>query len=660
MAHPNERLAAVQDVMAAEVLAAAAKSDAGARDLVDAVNDALTTSYIHRMRVDRLNGAAVRATMAGSHNVAQLLGRFAGQEAEAADEFEAVGVATIRGTHSFGYLSEAERRFLSRKKFEEGLSTAQAEDVFSKLLDGMMTSASNYGRDEAFGAGDAEPEEVDNGAIESMGLVAEVLGGDLPIVFGANAYSAFYDAFGASVETLKKRRSRVKARLEKNKEKLEEIESSGKGGARAKWFRMRVKQLTKRLKAIEAKLAKLSDTKDKVDESSEEAAVVDAAETSAVQAAAKAGEADSELDELENDLSALDGEDPEEEEEEDEEAEEYGMVAEMGVFGISERRMDRMRERLDRLKERLEKLQARHRGLLKAVRVRRLQKRIARLESKLQAADAPEAIAPSTVPYVSSFVTPTMKAFSQDEYLASYKGSLNETPEIADRQPFVQFFRRKVDALGSLAVDPEYAQAENAGFFSRLGGWLREHVVEPVEGLFTPDKVARRQARRSERRQKIRSYMKEQSERLRAGRAAARQARLEAKKELDVAGKRRQAREEAKEARQSGRELRRSQLQVAARGLKAKRAGRKAAGGGGGEGGGEAASPMVPDGVYEDGQYIYRVAGGLPYIVKNKAERRDYASNPDLKKGDIQGVGRPIPRVAEALEAIASRSSRVG
>lgn len=658
MAHPNERLAAVQDVMAAEVLAAAAKSDAGARDLVDAVNDALTTSYIHRMRVDRLSGAAVRATMAGSHNVAQLLGRFAGQEAEAADEFEAVGVATIRGTHSFGYLSEAERRFLSRKKFEEGLSTAQAEDVFSKLLDGMMTSASNYGRDEAFGAGDAEPEEIDNGAVESMGLVAEVLGGDLPIVFGANAYSAFYDAFGASVETLKRRRSRVKARLEKNKEKLEEIESSGKGGARAKWFRVRVKQLTRRLKAIEAKLAKLSDTKDKVDESSEEAAVVDAAETSAVQAAAKAGEADSELDELENDLSALDGEDPEEEEE-DEEAEEYGMVAEMGVFGISERRTDRMRERLDRLKERLEKLQARHRGLLKAVRVRRLQKRIARLESKLQAADAPEASAPGTAPYVSSLVTPTMRAFSQDEYLASYRGSLNEAPEIADRQPFVQFFRRKVDALGSLAVDPEYAQAENAGFFSRLGGWLREHVVEPVEGLFTPEKVARRQSRRGERRQKIRTYLKEQSERLRAGRAAARQARLEAKKELDVAGKRRQAREEAKEARKSGRELRHSQLQVAARGWKAKRAGRKAAGGGDDEGGGEVASPMVPDGVYEDAQYIYRVAGGLPYIIKNKDEQRDYASNPDLKKGDIQGVGRPIPRVAEALKAIASRSRRV-
>ena len=122
-AHPTAVLSGVHDVMAAELLAAAAETNAGAREMTRELNDLLTTAYIHNRRAERLNDAAIQVTMFGAHDVAALIGRFAAEEMEAAEEFEAVGASCIRGMHSFGYMSEAEQRFIRRKKFEEAIST---------------------------------------------------------------------------------------------------------------------------------------------------------------------------------------------------------------------------------------------------------------------------------------------------------------------------------------------------------------------------------------------------------------------------------------------------------------------------------------------------------------------------------------------------------
>ena len=528
-AHPTSVLSGVHDVMAAELLAAAAETNEGARELVGGLNDMLVTAYIHDRRAERLNDAAIRATMFGAHDVAALVGRFAAEEMEAADEFRAVGASCVRGMHSFGYMSEAEQRFLQRKKFEEGMSTGQAEQVFTQLLDNLYSSAANFGLDEdGFGAegaeGAEEADELDNGAIETFGAVAQILGGDMPLVFGRDCYAAFHGVYGASLERLVKRRSRLKSRLKKNEQKLETLEESGKEGLRVKRLRRRVEKIEARIEKLNQKIKSLKATKEKVDDSEEDADDIDAAETSAVKAATKAGEEDSELDDLESELSEMDGE--EDDDEDEEEDDEYGMMAEVEVFGASERREERMERRLERLKARLKKLTAKNRGLLKRARIRRLVKRIAKLEAKLGEPSsggrgaAPGA--PSGGTYTSSLTSPILRSYTADEYLKSYMGSLNVNPAVAGRQPFVQFFRRQAESQGSLNIHPDVMGAEQQGFFRRIGSWFMENLIEPVEGLFARERVQKRREARQARRLKAKSFIQARAVGLRANRALAR------------------------------------------------------------------------------------------------------------------------------------------
>jgi len=669
--HPVEVLAGVHDVMAAELLAAAAETNAGAQQLVNDLNDTLTTAYVHRMRSGRLNDAAVQATMSGAHDVAALIGRFAAEEMEAADEFEAVGAGTIRSMHSFGYMSPAEIRFMRRKKFEEGMSAGQAEQVFSKLLDNLYQSAVNFGSDEEGFGGEghpeaSEPEELDDGTIELLGAVAEALGGDMPLVFGANCYEAFHGVYGASLERLLKRRARTKTRLDRNMEKLESLEDAGKSGIRVRWLRMRVGQIERRLEKLNSKIRALKGTSDKMEESEGAAEQIEAAETSAIKAASEEGLAESDMDSLEAELAELDESELSEADLLEEEQEEYGMLSELEVFGASERRINRVKRRLIKLKARLDKLESKHRGLFRKARFRRLRKRIARIEAKLDkwGEDAPS-MGPSAYKaksYTSSLTSPILSAYSAKEYLDTYKGALNVMPEVAGRQPFVQFFRRQAENKGSMNLSPEVFGAEGEGFFQRVGGWFMENIVDPIQGLFTPELVQKRQDRRRARREKARAYIQRKTQQLQARRAARRQAT----QDLGIRSKREAVLSEAKALRKLKRDQRkatRPQRQAMLSEAKALRRLKQQRRQTTREAGSEfrrrpsrsKRSPRslpaavveagelqigVPDGRYEDAQYVYEVRGGQPFLLANKETGARYAPGSRLIKAAQLALSR--------------------
>lgn len=543
MTHPAQHTAAIHDVMAAELLASAARVDPEAKELKDGINTLLGTAYIHRKRGERLSDAAVQATLGGAHDAAAVIGRAAAEELEAAAEHEAVAMGAVRGMHSFGYMTADEQKFIQRKKFEEGMTSGQAEDVFSKMLDNMFQSAVNYGvDDEGFGAeGDVdEPDELDeqDSPMAQMGVVFSALGGDFPLVFGEEAYARFGVVFGASVERLVKRRKRLRARLKKLQEKLKALEGAGKSGLRVRFLQRRVDKLESRIEKISGKIKAAGGTKAAADGSEEESDEVKTAEASAAKSASRGADDDAELDSIESIATELDGDesetdegdDDESDEEEDDDEEISGLVAEVNLFGASERRSDRLKRRLIRLEARFNKLLKRRRGLLKNVRVRRLKKRIKALKAKLieMNEDLPPSptVSPSGGSYVSALTSPLLKAYPPDQFIKSYNGSLNVLPEIAEREPYVQFFRRKAESMGSLNIDMESFGAGNDGFFSKIADFFKK--------TFT----AKGRRKEAERKRTVREYLRTRAESIRAGRAAASVERQQASADLEIAQKR--------------------------------------------------------------------------------------------------------------------------
>ena len=550
MTHPAQHTAAIHDVMAAELLASAARVDPEAKELKDGINTLLGTAYIHRKRGERLSDAAVQATLGGAHDAAAVIGRAAAEELEAAAEHEAVAMGAVRGMHSFGYMTADEQKFIQRKKFEEGMTSGQAEDVFSKMLDNMFQSAVNYGvDDEGFGAeGDTdEPDELDeqDSPMAQMGVVFSALGGDFPLVFGEEAYARFGVVFGASVERLVKRRKRLRERLKKLQEKLEALEGAGKSGLRVRFLQRRVDKLEKRIEKISGKIKAAGGTKAAADGSEEESDEVKTAEASAAKSASRGADDDAELDSIESIATELDGDESETDEGDDDESDEEedddeisGLVAEVNLFGASERRSDRLKRRLIRLEARFNKLLKRRRGLLKNVRVRRLKKRIKALKAKLieMNEDLPPSptVSPSGGSYVSALTSPLLKAYPPDRYIKSYNGSLNVLPEIAEREPYVQFFRRQAESMGSLNIDMEsFGAPNNLGFFESIGRFFRE--------TFTAKGREQRRARKgkeAERKRTVREYLRTRAENIRARRAAASIERQQASADLEIAQKR--------------------------------------------------------------------------------------------------------------------------
>jgi len=523
--HPLEHTSAIHDVMAAELLASAARTDPEAAELKGSLNALLGAAFIHNERCNRLNDAAIQATLGGAHDAAAVIAGAAQAEREAAMEHEALISGSVRGMHSFGYMTADEQKFIRRKKFEEGMTSGQAEDIFSKMLDSMFQSAVNFGADaDGFGADESEateePEEMDNGAFEQVGVVFAALGGDFPLVFGADAYNRFNDAFGASLDRLKKRRARLKARLKKLQEKLETLEKAGKSGLRVRFLERRVGKLEERIEKISGKIKSAGGTKAAADESADDSEETDRAESSAAKHAAR-GDDDAELDSIESIASELDEDDSETDDEddegdlEDEEDDEInGLVAEVSLFGASPRRVSRLKKRVARLEARLNKLLSRRRGLLKNRRVRRLKARISKLKAKLgqMGEQAPAAFVPPTASagsYVNALTSPLLSAYKPEEYLATYRGSLNVQPEIAEREPYVQFFRRKAESMGSLNIDSDQFGAENEGFFARIGKFFRE--------TFTP----KGREERRQRQGRARAFLQNRAESIKARRAEA-------------------------------------------------------------------------------------------------------------------------------------------
>jgi hypothetical protein len=654
----------LQDLMAAEIVSTAAdEGSAAAQELVDEVNDALGVAYVHRHRCKRLKGAAGQATLAGEHDIAALIGRFAGEEAEAAQEHEAVASGLIRGTHSFGYLSAEEMKFLKRKKFEQGMTSAQAEQVYDSLLNRLFQVAANFGSDEeGFGAEgeEPEPEELDDGSIEAFSEVVDALGGDMPLVFGADWYGAYAAVYGASRERLEKR--------------VEDLEDEGKTGLRVRVLHWRIGKLEKRIGKIGRKIKKLKKSKRKARGAREDSETVAKAEDSAVRSTVEpdldelpedpsamesAMSDDDTMDDLEEELGDLDEFDLEGLEEADDDA----LGAEVEVFGLSDRRRKRMLRRVVRLEARLERLKGRRRGLFRKGRMRRILRRIKRLKGKLMAAsgasleqvddaiDLGPAAGPSPVSpggYSSPYTTPTVSAYtSTDDYVSSFFGSANvgASPE---RQPFVCYFRRRAEAKGS-PNGAFGAEGEGlASFFERLGEFFNTVLVEPVQRFFALERREVRRERRQERRAKVKAWAAERRAKVQARRSAARAERKEARKDLGIThkrkalqharqGRRKEAKAAAKAAWRAGTpgvKARSRTLRRGRRGVRQRtRTARWQATPGGGP---RSAIASGPDGIWSDPNsgYAYRTAGDRLFIHKSPLTKRlDQEVDPGSRAG---------------------------
>ena len=688
------RAAATHDLMAAELVSiAAADGNEGAQELVDEINDALGVAYVHRERAKRLKSASARASLAGEHDVAALVGRFAGEEAEAAREHEAVASGIVRSTHAFGFLSAEEQKFLARKKFEEGMSTAQAEQVYSQLLDRLFQVSANFGVDESGAAMGAEepsahePDELDDGSIEAFGEVVEALGGDLPLVFGAGCYDAFGAVFAGAATRLRRRQKRLRARLEKLTERVEGLEDEGKSGLRVKALHWRIEKIEKRLAKIGRKLRSLKKTKGKVDASEEEAELIEKAEDSAVRSTVEP-----DIDDLPEDPDALDAlsdedllaeleeglsdiEDDSFDLDDLEESDDDALGAEVEVFGLSERRKRRMMKRISRLERRLERVQERREGFVNRARVKRLLKRIQRLKLRLARktgvsmdevddamVDGPSALpsfGPPSGGYATALTTPTVQAYSSGRgYVDSFFGSANMGPD-AERQPFVCYFRRRAESRGSMNM--AFGAEQSEGFFARLGSFFQRVLVEPLQNFFSPEKRERRRQNREDRRQRVQAWLAERRQNIDARRSAARAERKAARQDLAITDKRKKLRKVRKDrvevtrdmwkaasprVRRSRKDLSRGRRDVRRRVMSARR-GTSPDGSGSprrrvADGGIVFKRHVQPDGLYQDQsdpRYIYRKAGGRLFVHKSPRSKR---------------IDRPVDASSAGGKAIAS------
>jgi hypothetical protein len=269
-----------------------------------------------------------------------------------ADRIEASVIGAVRESHSpgmFGYVSAEEQKLLHRKTIQERMTTGQLETGFRTMLDRMYDEARNYGAE-----GD-DDEEVGTGeSFARMGAAFEVFGGDVPAVFGANAYQGLFDFLKPSADRLRKRLERKQRRLAKAESRLETLEDSGKKGVQVKWLRMKIKNLERSIARIESKLEKLDGAAEQVTNSAKKAKTIEAAEQTKVQEAAG----------------------PDMDMDEDDENVDFGLVAAADVYGLAPWRERRIRKRIRTLRGKLAKAR-------RAGRRRKLSRRIRKLRARL-------------------------------------------------------------------------------------------------------------------------------------------------------------------------------------------------------------------------------------------------------------------------------------
>ena len=295
-------------------------------------------------------------------------------------------------------------------------------------------------------------------------------------------------------------------------------------------------KLEKRIEKISGKIKAAGGTKAAADGSEEDSDEVKTAEESASKSASKGGDDDAELDSIEALATDLDGDESETDEGDDEKDGEdddeiSGLVAEVSLFGASERRSNRLKRRLIKMEARLTKLTKRRRGLLKNIRVRRLKKRIAALRAKLKGMDEDLPSTPSAAPgggsYISALTSPMLKGYTADQYIKSHTSlrnvSLNVLPEVSEREPYVQFFRRQAESMGSLNIDMDSFGGVTTDFFKNIGTFFKE--------TFT---AKGREARRL-RQGRSQEYLQTRAANIQAKRAALTTARQSRREEISKA-----------------------------------------------------------------------------------------------------------------------------
>lgn len=445
------RIGVARDLVAVRVLAR--KADEGNPDalaFVEGAQEVLGQAAIRRARARRLRAAAARSSVSGYHGLARMGAEAATEEDAEATRLEGNVVAAIRNTHTsdgLGYYSEAERREMQRKSYEEGLSASQREDLMNKLLSQLYSSSGTL--TDGMGAEDVSD-------LEFFHAASALYGGDLDSVFGVDCASRMGEALGAA--------SRVH---------------------RAKIRAAQRDRLRENIPPLKRRRARLGAVADAVAEAEDLRTDVDAAEEAALEQYVDFGAGDRVA----------------------------SMVEKMKTMSVKKLR----RIAKDPLRKKLVRQAAR------AELARREE------ESDDEGSSSDDMVA-----------TPP-QAFTEDSYLASYKGV---TP---GRRALVRHFQARAARLG--ADDPEtlaYAlQAEDSygGFFSAMGEFFRnlfQTGARDAKRISTASKAARK--RRKEARTDFAVAQK---------RATLAEARLERAKGSGDSSEIKKAREALQEARKN-------------------------------------------------------------------------------------------------------------
>ena len=179
------------------------------------------------------------------------------------------------------------------------------------------------------------------------------------------------------------------------------------------------------------------------------------------------------------------------------------LIKESDVFGMTQRRANRIRRRIKRLRSRLERLQ--ESGKYER-RQERLETRIDRLVEKLEEeglseepsladdaldkGDSEEGMIPGGDPEeaVSSITSPGGIS-SDEDFISSFSGADSMPGNSDERRVFVGFFHRQAANRGGLNVQMDgFGAEEQEGFFARIANWF--------QNLFsTTSEKARQQAK---------------------------------------------------------------------------------------------------------------------------------------------------------------------
>ena len=458
------------DLMAAEVITRSADQGNEAADhFIAEARESLGLAAIHGARAKRLRSKAGTASVMGYHRLAMLGAEAADEEDLQKDRYLAKVSRGVRDSHMGSafdmrdYQTAHELKAQERERYVSNLSSAQRENLFQKLQDEILHSSANYGEDEeGFGGEDDLAEEhSDGGAMDELAAACRIYGGDMESVFGVDCYGGLLDIFRPSADRLKKRKARVESRLEKATEKMEELEDAGKTGLKFQYWRGRIKRLETRLEKLNEKLRKLGALVEETKEAKDKADDLADAELGAV--------VDPDWDAEHVGVDAV-------------------LLKEADVFGMTQRRANRIRRRIQRLRRRLERLQ--ESGKYER-RQDRMEARIERLVEKLEEeglseapsladdsldkGDSEEGMIPGGDPEeaVSSITSPGGIA-SDEDFISSFSG-VDAMPGNSDeRRVFVGFFHRQAANRGGLNVQMDgFGAEEQEGFFARIGNWFQ-------------------------------------------------------------------------------------------------------------------------------------------------------------------------------------------